>query len=104
MAGDCDDEPETKALHRARVMEQLHSWKDELWTLVLAMPCVLAFTPWTHDIAREGFRILALAPGWYYVTLGACVAFAFGRAYWGFHLRNSGGYKMTTINQHQPKE
>ncbi len=54
------------------------SWKDELWTLVFAIPIVLAFVPGCAPFVAVGFAAIASAPGWYQAGFAASVAFAFG--------------------------
>lgn len=41
------------------------SWKDELVTIVVLIPCVLAFVPGMEDVVKSGFERLAELPSWY---------------------------------------
>ena len=47
------------------------SWKDEIITVVVLAPCVLAWID--PDLARRGFDVIATLPDWYqnilYVTI-----------------------------------
>ena len=47
------------------------SWKDEIITVVVLAPCVLAWLD--PDLARRGFDVIATLPDWYqnilYVTI-----------------------------------
>lgn len=55
-------------------------WMDDFWTVVLALPVVLAFTPGAQDFVSRGFAIISTAaPGWYMSALGGAVAWAFGK-------------------------
>ncbi len=54
------------------------SWKDELWTIVAAVPIVLCFLPGGAGLVAVGFQALNSAPGWYQLLVGASVAFSFG--------------------------
>ena len=53
-------------------------WKDELWTIILAIPAVLCFHPLGADLVREGFIALSYTPGWYQTLFGVAVGSAFG--------------------------
>lgn len=57
----------------------LKSWKDEFWTIVLAIPAVLAFLPFAQEWVVLGFDALETTPVWYQAMLGTAVAAAFGR-------------------------
>ena len=55
-----------------------HSWLDEFWTLVLALPLILAFTPWFQGFVSRGFVIIgADAPVWYQAAVGSAIAWVF---------------------------
>jgi len=54
------------------------SWKDEFWTIVLAIPAILAFFPNMSDIVLDGFKALEAMPDWYKAAVGLAVAAAFG--------------------------
>lgn len=55
-------------------------WKDEFWTLLLAFPILLAFTPGAQDFVSRGFQVLSTdAPGWYLAAVGSAVAMVFGK-------------------------
>lgn len=41
------------------------SWKDELVTVVVLIPCVLAFVPGMEDVVKSGFQRLEELPSWY---------------------------------------
>lgn len=53
-------------------------WKDEFFTLVLALPAVLCFIPGMADVVSDGFKALQQTPTWYQVCLLVAVGSAFG--------------------------
>lgn len=56
------------------------SWKDEFWTVLLAIPVVLVFIPDMAPYISEGFKVLQNdVPDWYKLALGTAIAAAFGR-------------------------
>lgn len=63
-------------LAQAKASEQ--SWKDEFWTVILAIPAVLAFVPGLSDFIRAGFEALASMPEWYMWALLASISASFG--------------------------
>lgn len=55
-------------------------WLDEFWTILLALPFLMAFLPWTQDFVSRGFWVLGHAvPVWYQLAFGAAVAWGFAR-------------------------
>jgi len=83
---------EKKAVHEAKMVaiqqdanwENIHannaanSWKDEWFTILFSIPCVLAFFPSMVPIVMQGFEVLNNMPDWYKGFLGAAVAASFG--------------------------
>ena len=55
-----------------------NSWKDEWFTILFSVPCVLAFFPDMVPIVMQGFTVLNEMPDWYKVFLGSAVAASFG--------------------------
>ena len=55
-----------------------HSWKDEFWTIVLAIPAIGCFIPGGAAIMVEGFEALEMMPEFYQYWLGVAVLSAFG--------------------------
>lgn len=53
------------------------SWKDEFWTVVLAIPLVLCFIPATVPYIRDGFAVLETMPEYYRYWLGLAIGAAF---------------------------
>jgi hypothetical protein len=54
------------------------SWKDEYWTIIISIPAIGAFTPWSDQILA-GFQVLEQMPGYYQIFLGTAIGAAFGR-------------------------
>lgn len=54
------------------------SWKDEFWTVVLAIPAIMCFWPEGAAIARAGFEALAEMPDYYQYFLGVSITASFG--------------------------
>ena len=54
------------------------SWKDEFWTIVLAIPAVLVFLPSMSAHIAQGFAVLETMPDWYKAALGVAISAAFG--------------------------
>jgi hypothetical protein len=83
---------EKKAVHEAKMVsiqqdgnwENIHannassSWKDEWFTILFSVPCVLAFFPEMVPVVMSGFEALDAMPEWYKGFLGAAVAASFG--------------------------
>ena len=63
------------------------SWKDEFWTIILAIPLVLCFIPGTEEHLSTGFATLEKMPEWYryflYVAIGASFGVRIGPKIFG---------------------
>lgn len=59
-----------------------NSWKDELWTVILAAPLFLAFIPGGQEVAAQGFQTLETMPEYYRYMLGLAVSASFGVKGW----------------------
>ncbi len=55
-----------------------HSWKDEFWTVILAVPLVLCFIPEFVPNIQAGFAALEEMPEFYQYWLGVAVLTSFG--------------------------
>lgn len=55
------------------------SWKDEFWTIVFAIPAILAFIPPFIPTVTAGFAALEEMPMYYRAALGTLVAASVGR-------------------------
>lgn len=62
----------------AQVKNSESSWKDEFWTIVLAIPAICAFVPGLAPYIEAGFLVLAETPDWYKAAFGVAIAAAFG--------------------------
>ena len=61
------------------VKQMSSSWRDEFFSLLFAIPMVLAFCgDWGREIVFNGFQALQQMPTWYQVSLGALVASSVG--------------------------
>ena len=65
-----------------------HSWKDEMFSIVLVLPCCLAFCgEWGRQIVTNGFAALDAMPDYYRYFLGCAIAASFGirgaTKFWG---------------------
>lgn len=57
---------------------QNSGWKDEFWTIVLSIPCILCFFPGAVQYVRDGFEALKQCPDWYKWCLLLAVGSSFG--------------------------
>ena len=57
-------------------------WKDELVIIVLTIPMVLVFIPYTAPFVMEGFNILSTTPDWYRWLILMIYAATFGIRVW----------------------
>lgn len=62
----------------AQANASAESWKDEFWTVVLAIPATLAFIPFMSPYIEAGFYALATMPEWYMWALLASISASFG--------------------------
>ena len=53
-------------------------WKDEFWTIVIAVPLVMCFIPGLVDFVVAGFAALEKTPRWYQALVATAVGSAFG--------------------------
>ncbi len=54
------------------------SWKDEFWTIVLAIPMIGCFIPKLAPHIMNGFEVLQQTPDWYKAAVGLAIGAAFG--------------------------
>lgn len=54
------------------------SWKDELWTVILAAPFVATFIPPLQPYVEIGFQNLESVPDYYMVFVSLAIGAAFG--------------------------
>jgi hypothetical protein len=53
-------------------------WKDEYWTIILSIPCILCFIPGMFEYVVRGFSALDKTPEWYRWMVGVSVSASFG--------------------------
>jgi uncharacterized protein YdcH (DUF465 family) len=55
--------------------QQQYSWKDEFALLVITLPFIGSFLPWTQEFVMLGWEYVSKAPEWYsYTFIGAISA------------------------------
>ena len=57
-------------------------WKDEWVLVVLSIPMILVFVPWTQATVMAGFEALATTPLWYRVLVATIYLATFGIRMW----------------------
>lgn len=70
-----DHEWETESIRNS-------GWKDELVIVVLTIPLVLVFIPFTQPYVEEGFAQLELTPDWYRWLIMMIYGATFGIRIW----------------------
>ena len=53
-------------------------WKDEFWTILIAIPLIMSFIPDFVPHVKAGFGVLQDLPEWYRWALGIAIGSAFG--------------------------
>ena len=60
-----------------------YSWKDEWFTILLSLPFIGSFLPWTQKYVADGFNFLKLnTPDWYQWAFVGAIAASFGLRTW----------------------
>jgi hypothetical protein len=57
-------------------------WKDEYVLVLLSIPLILVFIPWTAQYVLQGFQILAQTPDWYRWLVVMIFAAVYGIRVW----------------------
>jgi len=57
-------------------------WKDELVLIILSIPMITSFIPWTQAATQAGFDALATTPLWYRTTVMSIYLATFGIRLW----------------------
>jgi hypothetical protein len=73
------------------------SWKDEFWTVLLAVPLVASFVPWLRPGIEAGFATISNAPPWYLAAVSGAIAFAFANRHLDSMFKKRGP-KSPTLN------
>lgn len=61
---------------------QNSGWKDEWALVVLSIPMILSFIPYTQPFVVEGFKALEGTPVWYRITVASIYLATFGLRLW----------------------
>lgn len=61
---------------------QNSGWKDEWVLVILSIPMILVFVPWTQPTVMAGFEALASTPLWYRVLIATVYLATFGIRMW----------------------
>ena len=61
---------------------QNSGWKDEWVLIILSIPMILVFVPWTQPTVMAGFEALAGTPLWYRVLIATIYLATFGIRMW----------------------
>jgi len=77
-------ERKIKAIEQDANWENIHAqnsnntWRDEMFSVIFVIPCVMAFVPDLVPYVHSGFEVLQNMPDWYKAFLGALVASSVG--------------------------
>ena len=74
---------------------QNSGFKDEFVLMVLSIPMVLVFIPWTQPFVMQGFAALATTPLWYRTTVMSIYLATFGLRLWRRDMNKSGAPSIT---------
>ena len=70
-------------------------WKDEWVLIVLSIPMILVFIPYTQPFITSGFASLATTPLWYRTTVMTIYLATFGLRLWRRDMNKSGAPSIT---------
>ena len=70
-------------------------WKDELVLIILSIPMITSFIPWTQAATQAGFDSLATTPLWYRTTVMSIYLATFGLRLWRRDMNKSGAPSIT---------
>lgn len=71
-------------------------WKDEWVLVVLSIPMILVFIPWTQPAILIGFEELATTPVWYRTTVMTIYLATFGLRLWRRDMNKTGAPSITS--------
>lgn len=74
---------------------QNSGWKDEWVLIVLSIPMILVFVPWTQPTIMAGFAALETTPLWYRTTVMTIYLATFGLRLWRRDMAKSGAPSLT---------
>ena len=70
-------------------------WKDEWVLIVLSIPMIMVFIPFTQPIVASGFAALDTTPLWYRTTVMTIYLATFGLRLWRRDMNKSGAPSIT---------
>lgn len=70
---------------------QNSGWKDEYVLVLLSIPLILVFIPWTASYVMDGFGILEQTPQWYRWLVMVIFGAIYGVRIWRRPLSKDGG-------------
>ena len=70
-------------------------WKDEWVLIVLSIPMILVFIPWTQPFIASGFAALDTTPLWYRTTVMTIYLATFGIRLWRRDMNKAGAPSIT---------
>lgn len=65
-------------LDKLSVEDMRTSWKDEFILIVFIIPMMMAFHPFTAEVALRGFEVIAQMPDWYMLLIVGMVITIYG--------------------------
>ncbi len=71
-------------------------WKDEWVLVILSIPMVTSFLPWTQEITANGFEALEGTPLWYRTTVMTIYLATFGLRLWRRDMNKAGAPSITS--------
>lgn len=74
---------------------QNSGWKDEWVLIVLSVPMITSFIPYTQAATEAGFDALATTPLWYRTTVMSIYLATFGLRLWRRDMNKSGAPNIT---------
>lgn len=71
-------------------------WKDEWVLIILSIPMITSFIPYTQAATQAGFDSLATTPLWYRTTVMTIYLATFGLRLWRRDMNKSGAPSITS--------
>lgn len=71
-------------------------WKDEWVLIILSIPMITVFIPWTQPATLAGFESLATTPLWYRTTVMTIYLATFGLRLWRRDMNKAGAPSVTS--------
>jgi hypothetical protein len=80
---------------KANIELERLNWKDEWVLIVLSIPMILVFIPFTQPFITAGFASLATTPLWYRTTVMTIYLATFGLRLWRRDMNQAGAPSIT---------